>query len=63
MEGRTTIVVAHRITTIKNVDIICAIKNGTVVEQGTHDELINNNGYYKRFYMLETNNKICYNLE
>ena len=63
MKGRTTIVVAHRITTIKNVDIICAIKNGTVVEQGTHEELINSNGYYKKFYMLETNNKICYNLE
>lgn len=41
MVSRTTVVVAHRLTTIKNADLIAVIKNGVIVEQGKHDALIN----------------------
>ena len=48
--GRTTIVVAHRLSTIKNADKIAVIDDGKIVEQGTHDELINKNGMYSTLY-------------
>lgn len=46
MKGRTTIIVAHRLTTVRNADKICVLKNGDVVEQGTHDELLARQGLY-----------------
>lgn len=47
MVNRTTIIVAHRLSTIKEADIICVVKNGAIVEQGNHDTLISNeNGQY-----------------
>ncbi len=49
-KGRTTIVVAHRLSTIKNADQIAVVENGEIKEQGTHDELINLNGRYKTLY-------------
>lgn len=52
-KGRTTIVVAHRLSTIKNADEIAVISNGTVIEQGRHDELINKGGMYKELYNLQ----------
>ncbi len=48
--GRTTIVVAHRLSTIKNADEIAVIDDGRILEQGTHDELIKNNGMYAMLY-------------
>jgi len=50
MEGRTSFVIAHRLSTIKNADLILVMKNGTVVEQGTHNELMNQNGFYEDLY-------------
>ncbi|MBQ2753587.1 MAG: ABC transporter ATP-binding protein [Firmicutes bacterium] len=49
-KGRTTIVVAHRLSTIKNADEIAVISKGTIIEQGTHDKLMNENRLYKKLY-------------
>ena len=49
-KGRTTIVVAHRLSTIKNADSIAVVENGEIIEQGTHDELLELNGKYKTLY-------------
>eukprot|EP01130_Rhizamoeba_saxonica_P018964 TRINITY_DN9689_c0_g1_i1.p1 TRINITY_DN9689_c0_g1~~TRINITY_DN9689_c0_g1_i1.p1 ORF type:complete len:604 (+),score=160.59 TRINITY_DN9689_c0_g1_i1:42-1853(+) len=46
MEGRTTVVIAHRLTTIRNADKICVIDKGTIVEQGTHEDLVHTGGVY-----------------
>ncbi len=53
MRGRTTIVVAHRLSTIRNVDRIYVLINGTVAEQGSHDELLSRNGEFARLYFLQ----------
>ncbi len=50
MKGRTTIVVAHRLSTIKHADRIYVLRNGQIVETGTHKELIENKGYYFTLY-------------
>ncbi len=50
MKGRTSFVIAHRLSTIKNADLILVMKDGNIVEQGTHTELLNENGYYKQLY-------------
>jgi len=49
MVGRTCVVVAHRLSTIRNADIIAVVQGGKVVEQGSHDELIAKDGVYRRF--------------
>lgn len=49
-KGRTTIVVAHRLSTIKNADEIMVVSNGSIEERGTHDELITKNGIYTKLY-------------
>ena len=50
LKGRTSIVIAHRLSTIKNADFLLVVENGTIVEQGTHDELIERGGHYKILY-------------
>ncbi|MBR6406135.1 MAG: ABC transporter ATP-binding protein [Lachnospiraceae bacterium] len=52
-KGRTTIVVAHRLSTIKNADEIAVISRGQIVEQGTHEELMEKNGEYAALYRLQ----------
>lgn len=52
-KGRTTLVVAHRLSTIKNADEIIVISNGKIKEQGTHDELIAQDGVYAHLYNLQ----------
>ena len=50
MEGRTSFIVAHRLSTIRNADLILVMKNGSIIEQGTHDELIAKGGFYHTLY-------------
>ncbi len=50
MKGRTSFVVAHRLSTIKESDVILVMKDGDVIEQGTHDELLAQNGFYTKLY-------------
>ncbi len=53
MKTRTTIAVAHRLSTIKNSDEICVMHEGEIVERGTHDELMQLNGYYKKLHDMQ----------
>ena len=50
MEGRTSFIVAHRLSTIKEADVILVMKDGNVIEQGTHSELLIRNGFYTELY-------------
>lgn len=53
MQGRTTIVIAHRLSTITNADMICVMKEGRIVERGTHSELTERNGLYRRLVEMQ----------
>ncbi len=50
MNGRTSFIVAHRLSTIKDADLILVMKDGNVIEQGTHDELLSSDGFYSKLY-------------
>ncbi|MFH2037394.1 MAG: ABC transporter ATP-binding protein, partial [Candidatus Zixiibacteriota bacterium] len=56
MAGRTSLVIAHRLSTILDVDKILVIKRGEIIEQGTHTELILQNGYYSKLFHLQFKN-------
>lgn len=53
MKTRTTVAIAHRLSTIKNADEICVIHEGRIVERGTHDELIEKDGYYRKLHEMQ----------
>ena len=55
MEGRTTFVIAHRLSTVKNSNCIMVLEQGRVIERGTHDQLISQKG---RYYQLYTGNMV-----
>lgn len=53
IKGRTSIVIAHRLSTVKNADCILVVKDGKIVERGTHKELLSLNGYYRDLYVRQ----------
>ena len=50
MKGRTTFIVAHRLSTIKEADVILVMNGGKIIEQGSHEELLEQKGFYYRLY-------------
>ena len=52
--GKTSIIIAHRLATVKNADRILVIDSGKIVEEGTHEELISNHGIYSRLWAVQT---------
>ena len=57
-KGRTTIVVAHRLSTIKNANRIFVVNAGVIVEEGSHEELLSLNGIYAKLYNLQFRNDL-----
>jgi len=53
MKGRTVLMIAHRLSTVKDADMICVLDKGRIVEKGTHDELVAANGLYSRLYKTQ----------
>ena len=56
MEGKTSFVIAHRLSTIKNADLILVLKDGNIIEQGTHNKLLNEDGFYAQLYNSQFEN-------
>jgi ATP-binding cassette subfamily B protein len=50
MQGRTSFIVAHRLSTIKEADVILVMKDGNIIEQGNHKTLLKQNGFYAELY-------------
>lgn len=53
MKGRTSFIVAHRLSTIREADIILVMKDGNIIEQGNHEELLQANGFYAELYQSQ----------
>ena len=56
MKGRTSFVIAHRLSTIRNADKILVMNKGNIIEQGTHEELLNQKGFYYKLYYSQFEN-------
>jgi ABC-type multidrug transport system (phospholipid, LPS, lipid A and drug exporter), ATPase and permease components, putative len=50
MQGKTSFVIAHRLSTIRDADLILVVRDGNIIEQGNHDELLQQNGFYAELY-------------
>ena len=56
MVGRTVLIIAHRISTIRNANVIVAMENGRIAEMGTHEELVNRRGLYEKLVAAQMQN-------
>ena len=56
-KDKTTIIVSHRVSSAKNADQIIILEEGKIIEQGTHNQLLDNNGYYKQLYLKQLSEK------
>lgn len=56
-KNKTTIIVSHRISSIKNADKIIILENGEIIQQGTHNQLLATDGYYKDLYLKQLSEK------
>ena len=56
-QDRTTLIVSHRVSSAKNADKIIVLENGTILQEGTHEELNNVDGYYKELYLNQLSGK------
>lgn len=56
MKNRTSLIIAHRLSTIQNADSIIVLENGKIVQQGNHQELMNQEGLYKKLINMQTFN-------
>ena len=54
MRGKTTLVIAHRLSTLRNMDRIVVIKHGKIIESGPHKQLLRKNGEYKKLWGMQT---------
>lgn len=59
MEGRTSFIIAHRLSTIRNADLILVMKDGDIVEQGSHEDLLEANGFYADLYNSQFEEDVC----
>ena len=50
MQGRTSFIVAHRLSTVQEADVILVMRSGKIIEQGTHESLLHQNGFYAQLY-------------
>jgi ABC-type multidrug transport system fused ATPase/permease subunit len=57
MEGRTTFMIAHRLSTVRNADLLLVLHDGRIVEQGSHEELLERGGVYSQLYHLQVNHR------
>lgn len=57
MKGKTVIAIAHRLSTLKEMDRLVVMDNGKIMEEGTHEELLSRHGAYYDFYQIQSLNK------
>ena len=58
LDGRTSFLIAHRLSTIRKADMILVVRDGRIIEQGTHRELLRKRGYYLRLYSMQYEDEI-----
>ena len=57
-QGKTAVIISHKLSTIQNADIIYTMKNGKIIEKGTHKNLLHNQGEYYKLWQLQTQNRV-----